>query len=627
MPTATLLVARNGGGPASGNVVCLPGDVIQLSAVSTVGWGSPAAEWRMYGFPVGFALPAGWSSKSVAQPNGGTVTVYYYLGNSPNPPSFTLPNLASGIWGGWGLGLYVNGATPANVGSALVDESTCLNVYSPSGYEDIFNRETTQTSGLGWVAPYQKNLRISEAMFAATSGVAVASIAALGNVLDASLTDGSAVWVATKRDDYELHKTSGLTADGQNIVTAHSGGLARWHAKGLPDIFWASQPTWFKSAAGNDENSGVDAGHPVKTYAEILRRVGTLRPNQYTKVTLSADTLTAADPVLIPPLGPLGVWHIVGTRSAVYANNAGGFTTVTNLNRATQTLPRVKDTALSDTWQNLGYNGASSIYRIRTTTGASAGAIAWGIGETGVAKETFVSAWTIPVTGAGMASSFAEVNVAATDRFAIESVTQVTSARIKVDVPAASPSQVRVILEDLYFNTTETLQIDGPSAFSVAVVGCNTVSATVGNCAASLNASKFGTLAISGNSAAFSCYVSGKLSVTSGAPAIDGDTIAYGGGIRVSDGAFPLIGNVASFSNTGNGVDVFGTARVTGTLWGTGNTAGGASVAPGGRIEYPAGNKPTVVGADELYVCSVVLHWADVPYTDGPRGAYVREHP
>jgi hypothetical protein len=60
-------------------------------------------------------------------------------------------------------------------------------------------------------------------------------------------------------------------------VVVINSALGQWHSlEGTSDQKWLSQSTWYVDAiAGNDENSGVDVSHPLKSTDEIQRRWGT----------------------------------------------------------------------------------------------------------------------------------------------------------------------------------------------------------------------------------------------------------------------------------------------------------------------------------------------------------------
>ena len=91
-PFAQARVSLNGGASAVGGITAAGGDVVQLSATSTVAWRTQ--KWEIYEYPAGFALPSGWS----ADANGS----YYSYAVTPAP--FTLPAISS-LWGKWMLRL------------------------------------------------------------------------------------------------------------------------------------------------------------------------------------------------------------------------------------------------------------------------------------------------------------------------------------------------------------------------------------------------------------------------------------------------------------------------------------------------------------------------------------------
>lgn len=100
------------------------------------------------------------------------------------------------------------------------------------------------------------------------------TLAALAAVDTASVSNGASKRVLSLRADFVLDKISEVAPDGTTVVAATGGG--RWirQAPTTPDKLWLDQTTWFiDPAAGSDEATGlVDA--PVKTWAEIRRRVG-----------------------------------------------------------------------------------------------------------------------------------------------------------------------------------------------------------------------------------------------------------------------------------------------------------------------------------------------------------------
>lgn len=161
-PYAAVKISVNGGALTSGGLTVTNGDVLTLSAESTVGWKmSPAPEWRLYGHYSDYTVPAEWSTKSVTQADGSAITVYYYLGTTP--PAITVQG--SGWWGKVNIGLYVDGG-----GGALTDEGSGFQVLSPSGQYDISHREGVQFGGgVKWIQAYRQNIRVMEPILASGS--------------------------------------------------------------------------------------------------------------------------------------------------------------------------------------------------------------------------------------------------------------------------------------------------------------------------------------------------------------------------------------------------------------------------------------------------------------------------
>lgn len=73
---------------------------------------------------------------------------------------------------------------------------------------------------------------------------------------------------------YLFDPLSALTADGKNIVSPPSGA-GQWIRQRWGHDKWRNQATWFISdSTGNDENSGLDSAHPIKSYLEHAYRLG-----------------------------------------------------------------------------------------------------------------------------------------------------------------------------------------------------------------------------------------------------------------------------------------------------------------------------------------------------------------
>jgi hypothetical protein len=161
MPSAQIKLSINGGALVEGGQTVSGGDTIDLSAESTVGWKmSPAPEWRLYGFYSDYTAPAGWSTRSITQSDGTTISVYYYLGVTP--PQITVQGAS--WWGKVNIGLYVDGGT-------YTDESAGFEVVSPTGLHDLSYREASQFgAGQKWTLDWRANIRTLDTLAASLSG-------------------------------------------------------------------------------------------------------------------------------------------------------------------------------------------------------------------------------------------------------------------------------------------------------------------------------------------------------------------------------------------------------------------------------------------------------------------------
>ena len=80
-------------------------------------------------------------------------------------------------------------------------------------------------------------------------------------------------------DFYAWYPGSTLPADGVNVVTATAGPAGAWHRLYIDSLIWTQQPTWFidpsnTSGLAANENTGLDAAHPLLTFRELRNRCG-----------------------------------------------------------------------------------------------------------------------------------------------------------------------------------------------------------------------------------------------------------------------------------------------------------------------------------------------------------------
>ena len=199
-PYAKLLLST-GGAPTSGGLTLNVGDVVQLSAESTVGWTQQRYEiWSGMGlFPL--TCPAGWSTDA-------TTGAFYYSTTS-TPPPFTIP-------AGWGkllLRLRVNNG--AN-GTTLCDDSTAIQVVPTTGILDIAWGETNQFSvSEKWIHAWRSDIRLFET--AIGGGIVPTSL--LFTATSPLQVNGGAAADLTGPQTWSILPASGVTAG--SMSSAH----------------------------------------------------------------------------------------------------------------------------------------------------------------------------------------------------------------------------------------------------------------------------------------------------------------------------------------------------------------------------------------------------------------------
>jgi hypothetical protein len=147
-PYAEVQISLNGLTPATGAVTANPGDNVQLSGVSIVGW--TAQRWEIYDYPPDWTAPTGWDTDSDG-------TIY---STDVTPDDFDLPALDV-AWGKWMFRLRINGAvTGSDSSDRYTDDSACLETLSVNGLHDLGAKEDDQWDPLrGWAGHQKTNLR------------------------------------------------------------------------------------------------------------------------------------------------------------------------------------------------------------------------------------------------------------------------------------------------------------------------------------------------------------------------------------------------------------------------------------------------------------------------------------
>lgn len=120
--------------------------------------------------------------------------------------------------------------------------------------------------------------------------ISVANIAELQALPNGGMKEGTWVYVRSVRAWWELSFTLGATTDAITVVTAQSGGTARWVRQDANDLYWSYTTTWYVDpVAGNDENTGAASNLALKTVAEFCRRLRFGVPNTSYTINVLAD--------------------------------------------------------------------------------------------------------------------------------------------------------------------------------------------------------------------------------------------------------------------------------------------------------------------------------------------------
>jgi hypothetical protein len=253
-----------------------------------------------------------------------------------------------------------------------------------------------------------------------TAQINPASIAALQAVDTTGLTSGTLADTATVGDLYRLNKspTAGETAgiDATQVVAATTVAGNVWERLGLVNLANAFVAGWFvDDATGNDTNNGTSSITALKTTEELCRR---LSPGGQTYVVRQNTTITIG-------AGSYGeiAFNVSFPSGTAFSLTINGAVT----SSAPITLATVVDTVPTATPVRGRITTASGTFvdkkRIRSTSGASVGAVTYSTGITS-ATDTFVKSWFLE-------SGLTAVNIAAGTTCVVDTLTT-TIARVQI---------------------------------------------------------------------------------------------------------------------------------------------------------------------------------------------------
>jgi hypothetical protein len=449
------------------------------------------------------------------------------------------------------------------------------------------------------------------------------------------LVQGSKVWVQSFRDSFTWYPLDTSTPDGVTVVkpTVVGAGAGRFIRDVNPSPTWMEQAIWYvdpTNVVANDENSGLTNLLPLKTGVELERRlVGNLPISQATTIWIQSSFLDTDRLFLTLRRTKTGTLTIRGLATTLFTSNVAGFTSVTNLNRATPTMGNVIDTNLANTWAALGFVGK----RIRTTSGSNPGARAWIIKDENAvsAKQARTSRWHTYTIGVPIVATPTLVNVAVGDQYVIENLPTIANFSLtmeETDDNSVSVNGPGVLIADLDFYDASVASPGSVNLISpnlVALYSCSRfLTSYIGGQVILIGSYLFGSFStgIRQFVLAYACGLTGSLNPQAGSSAwFDFDTVAQG--VPLTDarvGGTVRIGASAAFDSSSDGIKIEcdATCRIDLTnvvtlLYGNNNTAYGMRVA--GQAYYTV--KPTITGlTNDTIVGGTAKAYGAIPYVE-----------
>src|SRR6185295_1447572 len=208
--------------------------------------------------------------------------------------------------------------------------------------------------------------------FADLTATNAAQLAAVG------APEGTRIFVLTFRDSFVAsNRVSPRAVDGAEVIAHASGGNWRWERLNTPHPSWAYQDqVYINASTGSDENDAT-SGAPIKTNAELVRRLGlTYRPKLALQTIFATGTLDPLIWNIVTEPNNTAIIHYRGTLTAqttttissvvnhsAAANTDASFHGDTGWTSAAQTNRLVLDNTGLGTWvdeQGGGLSGGAS---------------------------------------------------------------------------------------------------------------------------------------------------------------------------------------------------------------------------------------------------------------------------
>jgi hypothetical protein len=154
------------------------------------------------------------------------------------------------------------------------------------------------------------------------ASMVVANVAALEALAGANYRDGNVVFVQSLKVEWIYAASSSLTVDHITVATVSGVGGARWLRKIDRNLIWEQQSAWWVDpSGGNDEAAGTSSGAPLKTFAELGRRLTSarLRTAVGNPVITLLGSAPSSDPLILTDVYSDGfvTVNVVGTPTVI----------------------------------------------------------------------------------------------------------------------------------------------------------------------------------------------------------------------------------------------------------------------------------------------------------------------
>ncbi len=398
-----------------------------------------------------------------------------------------------------------------------------------------------------------------------------------------------------------------------------------------------TQAAWFINAdTGDDSNPGT-ALLPLASWAELARRWGD-------DPVLPQTTDVFIETNLNEPIVIRGAIRLTGENflrihgQVTGVLHAGSITAKTDLDPATQQPSEITDGAVGD-WDTAGPGGSSLINeRIRLTSGANVGAIAWLSNRLAATVARTSPFATVDTSALPPVVIPTQIDPAVADDYAVESLTTVTGFALSVDRVDDNANSTRsaALVENLAIVPDDKGRFENQGGMAILVVfchnGCNRITggfSTFSVCRLSARSVDSADSCISLASlwdTTFDDHLNvsnqSRLTLNSNSLLEEQRLQVFAGGVLDTNTGFAVMDTIG----TALVVFVGGFVGLSGLFWGDGNTLLGIQCEGTGVVSFNSANKPTVTGAGgDTEVGGVAKAYAQIPFFNSANGASIVE--